>query len=86
MLDFLTDYTAKREKVEEEKVNILKAMQQEKKEFFSQFFSFLKDAKKEWVPPEEQHWSEYFGVMYLSILIPRVRPPKKLREGWMDVQ
>ena len=26
MLDFLTDYTAKREKVEEEKVNILKAM------------------------------------------------------------
>ena len=59
MLDFLKDYTAKREKV-----NILKAMQQEKKEFFSQFFSFLKDAKKEWVPPEEQHWSEYFGVMY----------------------
>ena len=47
MLDFLKDYTAKREKVEEEKVNILKAMQQEKKEFFSQFFSFLKDAKKE---------------------------------------
>jgi len=47
MLDFLKVYTAKREKVEQEKVNILKAMQQEKKEFFSQFFSFLKDAKKE---------------------------------------
>ena len=31
MLDFLKDYTAKREKVEEEKVNILKAMQEEKK-------------------------------------------------------
>lgn len=44
MLDFLKDYTAKREKVEEEKVNILKAMQEEKKEFFSQFFSFLKDS------------------------------------------
>lgn len=47
MLDFLKDYTAKREKVEEEKVNILKAMQEEKKEFFSQFFSFLKDSKTE---------------------------------------
>lgn len=46
MLDFLKDYTAKREKVEEEKVNILKAMQEEKKEFFSQFFSFLKDSKR----------------------------------------
>ena len=31
MLDFLEVYTAKREKVEEEKVNILKAMQQERK-------------------------------------------------------
>ena len=48
MLDFLKDYTAKREKGEEKKVNILKAMQEgKKKELFSQFFSFLKDSKKE---------------------------------------
>ena len=52
-----------------------------KKEFFSQFFSFLKDSKKELVSPEEHHWSEYFGVMYLSILIPRVCHPKEIKRG-----
>ena len=52
-----------------------------KKELFSQFFSFLKDSKKEWVSPEEQHWSEYFGVMYLSILIPRMCHPKEIKRG-----
>lgn len=36
-------------------------MQEEKKEFFSQFLSFLKDSKKERVSLEEGHWSEYFG-------------------------
>ena len=46
MLDFLKDYTAKREKVEEEKLSILKAMQEEKKEFFSQFLLFLKIPKR----------------------------------------
>ena len=81
MLDFLKDYTAKREKVEEEKVNILKAMQEEKKSSLVSFFSFLKDSKKEWVSLEEQHWSEYFGIMYLSILIPRVCHPKEIKRG-----
>ena len=52
-----------------------------KKQFFSQFFSFLKDSKKEWVSLEEQHWSEYFGIMYLSILIPRVCHPNEIKRG-----
>ena len=42
MIEFLKDYSEKREKVEEEKVNILKAMHEEKKHFFS----YLKDSKK----------------------------------------
>jgi len=46
MIEFLKDYSEKREKVEEEKVNILKAMHEEKKQFFSQFFTYLKDSKK----------------------------------------
>ena len=46
MIEFLKDYSEKREKVEEEKVNILKAMHEEKKHFFSQFFTYLKDSKK----------------------------------------
>ena len=46
MIEFLKDYSEKWEKVEEEKVNILKAMHEEKKHFFSQFFTYLKDSKK----------------------------------------
>ena len=46
MIEFLKNYSEKREKVEEEKVNILKAMHEEKKHFFSQFFTYLKDSKK----------------------------------------
>ena len=46
MIEFLKDYSEQREKVEEEKVNILKAMHEEKKQFFSQFFTYLKDSKK----------------------------------------
>ena len=46
MIEFLKDYSEKREKAEEEKVNILKAMHEEKKQFFSQFFTYLKDSKK----------------------------------------
>ena len=46
MIEFLKDYSTKREKVEEEKINILKSMQQEKKQFFADYFSYLKDSKK----------------------------------------
>ena len=46
MLDFLKDYTAKREKVEEEKVNILKAMREEKKSSLVSFFLSSKILKK----------------------------------------
>ena len=46
MIEFLKDYSEKREKVEEDKVNILKAMHEEKKQFFRQFFTYLKDSKK----------------------------------------
>lgn len=46
MIDFLKEYGDKREKVEEEKLNVLKEMQEEKKQFFSQLFSYLKDSKK----------------------------------------
>ena len=42
MLVFLKEYGEKREKVEEEKLNILKTMQEEKKEFFGQLLSCLK--------------------------------------------
>ena len=45
MLGFLREYGEKREKVEEEKLNLMKTMQQEKKEFFGQLLSFLKDKK-----------------------------------------
>lgn len=45
MIEFLKDYSEKREKVEEEKVNILKAMHEEKKHFFSQFSLTLKIPK-----------------------------------------
>lgn len=46
MIEFLKDYSTKREKVEEEKINILKSMQEEKKQFFADYFSYLKDSKK----------------------------------------
>ena len=46
MIEFLKDYSEKREKAEEEKVNILKAIHEEKKQFFSQFFAYLKGSKK----------------------------------------
>ena len=45
MLGFLREYGEKREKVEEEKHNLMKTMQQEKKDFFGQLLSFLKDKK-----------------------------------------
>lgn len=45
MLVFLKEYGKKREKVEEEKLTILKTMQEEKKEFFGQLLSCLKDKK-----------------------------------------
>jgi len=43
MLSFLYSYTEKKEKVEEEKLNLLREMKQEKKEFLSQFLDVLKN-------------------------------------------
>ena len=40
---FLHSYTEKTEKVEEEKLNLLREMKQEKKEFLSQFLDVLKN-------------------------------------------
>ena len=47
MLDFLKDYTAKRDKGEEKKVNILKAMQEgKKKSYLVSFFLSSKIPKR----------------------------------------
>ena len=43
MLSFLHFYTEKKEKDEEEKLNLLREMKQEKKEFLSQFLDVLKN-------------------------------------------
>ena len=42
MLTFLQSYSEKREKVEEEKISLLRQMQKEKKEFFGQLLDVLK--------------------------------------------
>jgi len=42
MLSFLQSYTEKKEKAEEEKLKLLREMQQKKDEFFSQFLDVLK--------------------------------------------
>ena len=42
MLTFLQSYSEKREKVEEEKISLLREMQKEKKEFFGQLLDVLK--------------------------------------------
>ena len=43
MLTLLQTYTEKREKAEEEKLNLLREMKDEKKQFFSQFLEILKN-------------------------------------------
>ena len=43
MLQFLHSYSEKREKVEEEKLALMKSMKDEKKEFYSQFLELLKN-------------------------------------------
>lgn len=40
MIDFLEEFSEKWGRVEEEKITILKSMQEEKKQFFADFFSF----------------------------------------------
>lgn len=47
MIRFLKEFSEKRRRVEEEKITILKSMQEEKKQFFADFFSHLKDLKKQ---------------------------------------
>lgn len=79
MLDFLKDYTAKREKVEEEKVNILKAMQEEKKSSLVNFFLSSKIPKRSEYLLRKGIGQNILGVMYLSILIPRVCHPKEIK-------
>ena len=39
----IQEYSAKREKVEEEKVKLMREMQEEKKNFFSQFLEIMKN-------------------------------------------
>lgn len=46
MIDFLEEFSKKQGRVKEEKITILKSMQEEKKQFFADFFSCLKDFKK----------------------------------------
>ena len=41
MLDFLKSYGEKREKVEEEKLQVLKEMKEEKTAFFNRFFEYM---------------------------------------------
>ena len=43
MFVFMKEYTAKREEVEEEKVKLMREMQEEKKNFFSQFLEIMRD-------------------------------------------
>lgn len=43
MIVFMKEYTAKREKVEEEKVKLMREMQEEKKNFFSQFLEIMRN-------------------------------------------
>ena len=57
MIQFLKDYSEKREKIEVERVNILKAMHEEKKHFFGQFFTYLKRFQKG-IYVELEHCSE----------------------------
>lgn len=46
MLEFLREYGEKRERVEEEKIYLLKTMQQEKNVFFGELLNCLKDKNK----------------------------------------
>ena len=39
----MKEYTAKRKEVEEEKVKLMREMQEEKKNFFSQFLEIMRD-------------------------------------------
>ena len=71
--------TIQQKGVEEENVNILKAMQEEKKEFFSQFLSFPKIPKRSEYLLRKGIGQNILGVMYLSILIPRVCHPKEIK-------
>lgn len=43
MLSFMQEYSAKRDKVEEEKVQLMREMQDEKKKFFAQFLEIMKN-------------------------------------------
>jgi hypothetical protein len=42
MLNFLKGYSAKREKTEEEKLNLLREMKEEKQQFYNKFFDLMK--------------------------------------------
>ena len=45
MLEFLKTYSEKREKAEEEKLRILKEMNDQKTAFFDRFFQFMEKSK-----------------------------------------
>ena len=54
-------------------------MQEEKKEFFSQFLSFPKIPKRSEYLLRKGIGQNILGVMYLSILITRVCHPKEIK-------
>lgn len=45
MLDFLKDYGEKRDKVEEQKLGLMREMKEQKEEFFNRFFDFMSQRK-----------------------------------------
>ena len=46
MLSFLQSYTERQEKVDAEKLELLRSMKDEKKEFFVQFLEIMKNKEK----------------------------------------
>jgi hypothetical protein len=46
MLTFLHSYSEQKEKAEAERLELLKSMHEEKKEFFSQFLDILRNKKE----------------------------------------
>lgn len=42
MLNFLKEYSEKREKTEEEKLTLLREMKEEKQQFYDRFFDLMK--------------------------------------------
>ena len=69
MIVFMKEYTAKREEVEEEKVKLMREMQEEKKNFFSQFLEIMRD---KWILNKfssHMYWEYFECWFYLDISV-----------------